>query len=192
MKFSAALLVGGRSLRMGRDKALLTIEGVPLWQRQLRLLRELQPSEIFFVGPAREEWIAAGCECFADAANDVGPIGGIVAALRRSAHSHLLVLAIDLPQMRTDFLRNLLALCSENHGIIPKTNEQFEPLAAIYPVSCLEVAERCLSAGEYSLQKFARRAVNAGLLVVRKITTAEESLFFNVNTPADLAAIATK
>ena len=52
--------------------------------------------------------------------------------------------------------------------------------------------ESCLSSGEYSLQELARRAINAGLLVVREITSAEESLFFNLNTPADLAAIATR
>ena len=84
---------------MGRDKALLEIDGVPLWQRQLRTLQELQPSEIFFAGPAREAWIENGFECIADAANDVGPIGGLVAALRRCADARLLVLAIDLPEM---------------------------------------------------------------------------------------------
>lgn len=192
MKFSAALFVGGHSSRMGSDKALLEINGVPLWQRQLRILQELQPAEIFFVGPAREAWIATGGECLTDAANDVGPIGGIVAALRRCADPHLLVLAIDLPEMLPDFLRKLMVLCSENHGVIPKANERLEPLAAIYPVSCLTLAESCLSSGEYSLQELARRAINAGLLVVREITSAEGSLFFNLNTPADLAAIATR
>ena len=192
MKFSAALLVGGRSSRMGSDKALLKIHGVPIWQRQLRTLQELQPSEIFFVGPARETWIESGCECIADAANDVGPIGGLVAALRRCADARLLVLAIDLPEMRGDFLRKLLALCPENGGVIPKRNERFEPLAAIYPVSCLALAEKCLSSKEYSLQELARRATDAGLLLTRQIAAAEEPFFFNLNTPADLAAIATR
>jgi len=192
MKFSAALFVGGRSSRMGSDKALLRIDGVALWQRQLRTLQELQSSEIFFVGPAKEEWIEIGCECVPDAANNVGPIGGLVSALRRCTDPHLLVLAIDLPEMRPDFLGNLLVLCAENHGVIPKTNERFEPLAAIYPASCLMLAESCLSAGEHSLQEFARRAINADLLVVREITSAEESLFFNLNTPADLDTIATR
>ena len=55
MNFSAALLAGGRSSRMGRDKAFLEIDGVPLWQRQLQTLRELGPSETFLAGPMQSE-----------------------------------------------------------------------------------------------------------------------------------------
>ena len=56
MRFSAVLLAGGKSSRMGSDKAFLEIEGEPLWQRQLATLRGLSPGQLMISGPRREEW----------------------------------------------------------------------------------------------------------------------------------------
>ena len=82
--FSAVLLVGGKSSRMGRDKAFIEIEGVPLWQRQLQTLTQLAPKQIFLAGPARSEWEDADCETIADEPGDIGPLGGLMAALEHS------------------------------------------------------------------------------------------------------------
>jgi molybdenum cofactor guanylyltransferase len=197
MIFSAALLAGGRSSRMGRDKAFLEIDGIPLWQRQVQLLRKLNPAEIFIAGPAQPEWIRNGLEVVADAARDSGPLGGLVAVLRRCRNPQLLVLAVDLPNMTSEFLRRLLAMCPENSGIVPKREcatqeKRFEPLTAIYPATALALAENCLSAGEYSLQRFTDRATSMGLMATKQILEAEESLFFNLNTPADFAGLEKK
>jgi molybdenum cofactor guanylyltransferase len=192
MNFSAALFVGGRSSRMGRDKAFLEIDGIPLWQRQLQTLRELGPSEIFLAGPARHEWVESGLEIISDAAPNAGPLGGLVAVLRRCKNTQLLVLAIDLPNMTAEFFKELLEMCPMNCGVIPERNERFEPLAAIYPTCCLALAESRLKAAEYSLQGLARGAIDAGLMITKKIDDTEESFFFNLNTPADFAAIGKK
>jgi molybdopterin-guanine dinucleotide biosynthesis protein A len=192
MDFSAALLAGGRSSRMGRDKAFLEIDGVPLWKRQLQTLRDLDPSEIFLAAPTQPEWIENGLEILGDAAHDAGPLGGLVAVLRRCKNAQLVVLAVDLPNMTSKFLKNLLATCSHDGGVIAERNERFEPLAAVYPARCLALAESSLKSGEYSLQQLARRATKAGLMITREIMEAEAPLFFNLNTPADLAAIGKK
>src|SRR4051812_12491871 len=99
MNFSAALFAGGRSSRMGSDKALLEIDGIPLWQRQLHTLQELHPTEIFLAGPVRPHWIESGLQIVGDVKADAGPLGGLVAVLRRCRATRLLVLAIDLPRM---------------------------------------------------------------------------------------------
>src|SRR2546428_9892635 len=97
MKFSAVLLAGGQSTRMGRDKAGIVLDGIPLWQRQFEILRELRPHEIFISGPPRKEW--SGLEVVADETPDAGPLAGLVASLRRCRSPLLLVLAVDLPRM---------------------------------------------------------------------------------------------
>ncbi len=172
---------------MGRDKAFLEIDGIPLWQRQLQTLQKLSPKEIFIAGPRRFEWVETGLEIATDAAPDRGPLGGIVAALRRNQASHLLVLAIDLPQMPADYLRVLLSFCRDEHGIVPRRENLFEPLAAIYPRICLSLAEEFLNAPHYSLQEFASEAVSRGWLTAKNVEPAEERFFANMNTPTDLA-----
>jgi molybdopterin-guanine dinucleotide biosynthesis protein A len=190
MQFSAALLAGGRSSRMGRDKAFLEIDGIPLWQRQLRILQELHPAKLFVAGPPRPEWIDAGLDIVPDAAADAGPLAGLVAVLRCCTTASLLVLAIDLPNMTSDFLKQLVKSGPGGAGVIPKIGDRFEPLAAVYPASCLPLAETLLATPSIpearSLQKLIRHAVEQGLMMERQISRNEERFFFNLNTPKDL------
>ncbi|HEY5035848.1 MAG TPA: molybdenum cofactor guanylyltransferase [Chthoniobacterales bacterium] len=180
MRFSAVLLAGGQSTRMGRDKALLEYEGEALWRRQESTLRRLDPEEILISGPPRD-----GRLTIADEFENTGPLGGIATALRRCSAPLLLVLAVDLPRMNTDFLRSLLAL-SHGDGVVPRGSEFFEPLAAIYPKACFSVAESALRRGDFSLQNFVRDGMKAELLLPRPLAPDELSLFANLNTPADL------
>ncbi len=189
VSFSAVLLAGGTSSRMGCDKAFIEIHGVPLWQRQLRILRQLGPHEVFIAGPAHADWIDACDAIVPDARDGAGPLAAVVASLRRCATPLLLTLAVDLPRMTTDYLRELLAGCADGIGLIPRLADRFEPLAAVYPVSALPFAESSLQSPNYSLQQFAARCVSEGLARVKQIELSEEALFLNMNTPEDLAAI---
>src|SRR5205823_5696774 len=101
--FSAVLLAGGASRRMGMDKALLRApdgDSSPqlLWQRQLQTLRALEPAEILISGPPRPGF-PAGVPCIRDRLPGCGPLGGLATCLARVATPWLLVLAIDLPLM---------------------------------------------------------------------------------------------
>jgi molybdopterin-guanine dinucleotide biosynthesis protein A len=184
MRCSAVLLAGGKSSRMGRDKAFLEIAGEPLWQRQLATLRHLAPEQLMVSGPGREEW--SEYEIVADERADAGPLAGLAAALRKCATPRLVVLAIDLPEMTTDFLRSLLRLCGDHQGVVPRRSDRFEPLAAVYPAGCAALAEAALRDGDFSMQRFVRRALEQDLLLERSISEAETVLFANLNTPADL------
>src|SRR5690348_17763401 len=130
MRCSALLLAGGKSSRMGRDKAFLELEGEPLWQRQLATLRALSPEQLLIAGPRREQW--TGLEVIADQIAEAGPLAGIAAALHKCTAPHLVVLAVDLPMVTSDFLRALLELCREEQGAVPTAAGAAEPLAAIY------------------------------------------------------------
>jgi molybdenum cofactor guanylyltransferase len=184
MRCSAVLLAGGKSSRMGRDKAFLEIEDEPLWQRQLATLRHLAPEQLMISGPCREEW--SDYEIVADDLAAAGPLAGVAAALRKCATPRLIVLAIDLPEMTTDFLHSLLQLCGDRKGVVPHRSDRFEPLAAVYPAGCTALAEAALRVGDFSMQRFVRRAWEQDLLLERAISDAETALFANLNTPADL------
>ena len=161
---------------MGRDKAFVSFDGEPLWQRQVQLLRTLQPQEIFIAGPARPEW--RSYSVIEDATPHAGPVPVVASALRLCATPLLLVLAVDLPRMAASYLRTLV----DCHGVVPRG----QPLCAVYPREAALLAENCGSA-----QEFAQRCAVAGLVRLREIASNEEQLFFNMNTPEDLAAIST-
>lgn len=184
--FAAVLLAGGKSRRMGRDKALLPLpDGRTLWERQRDVLHALEPAEWFVSGSWREGF-PADLPWLADAVADRGPLAGITAALKEMRSSRLVVLAVDLPAMTANFLRALLQE-SSTAGMVPqRANGFFEPLAAVYPKFAVSTAEQALRREELALQRFVRGLVSGGLAVARPITETETSLFANWNHPDDL------
>ena len=174
---------------MGTDKAFIEIDGVPLWRRQLQILEELRPHELFIAGPAHSEWQEMNCIIVADTEPNSGPIGGIVAALQRSSAPLLLVIAIDLPNITSDYLRQLVDSCAIGIGVVPTSRDRFEPVAAVYPKRSLSLAESCLASRDLSVQRFAARCVAEGLAVQKEIASDERPLFLNMNTPDDLATL---
>jgi molybdopterin-guanine dinucleotide biosynthesis protein A len=182
MQCSAVLLAGGKSSRMGRDKALLEFGGRPLWQHQLETLRRLSPAQLLLSGPARN-----GIEGVPDEMEDAGPLGGIASALKRTATPLLVVLAVDLPYMTSELLGSLLAKCQADCGIVPCSRGRLEPLAAVYPVLCASLAVAALEQGKFSVQDWVRSAFDRGFLRTREILPNEKRFFLNLNTPEDYA-----
>jgi molybdopterin-guanine dinucleotide biosynthesis protein A len=185
--FSAVLLAGGQSTRMGRDKALLPMPGsdLLLWQWQLRTLEELRPDEIFWSGPGRPG-VPGHVRLISDAVKDAGPLAGISACLDLLQSDLVLALAIDLPRMNAAFLKTLLARCSPSCGAVARHGDFFEPLAAIYPKGLHVLASEHLSRGRYAMQDFVREAARRGLLQTFSLDENDIPLFKNLNSPADL------
>lgn len=187
--FSAALLAGGRSQRMGTDKAALVVDGEPLWQRQLAKLREAGADEVFISGRAGGPYHGAGVAIVEDHTLDAGPLAGFEAALRHTRHRWLLLLAIDLPDVRADFLRGLVSeAMTAGMGLVPAREEWLQPAAAVYSRDCLPLVEACLAGENRSLRRFVRLARKRSLVEVRPVSAAEHAQFRNLNSPADLAA----
>lgn len=184
--FTAALMAGGKSRRMGCDKKLLKFDGVPLWLRQIRLLKSLGPAEILISGSDAGPW--GQCHpVVADEMAEAGPLSGIAAILRAAQFESVLVLAVDLPLMNRAFLAELLKRGSGG-GIVPRLGKNWEPLAAVYPRSCAVLAREALAVGDRSMQNFCRAVIAAQLAVTMPVEARDERLFANLNTPADLAA----
>ena len=185
--FDAVLLAGGKSTRMGTDKAGVLIQGQPLWRRQLATLRALGPDEIFISGRDSGPYAGEGLEILKDLSVERGPLSGLESALVRTKKPYLVVLAIDLPAMRPDFLARLVKVAiSRGRSVVPRDGESFEPLAAVYSGAiCGLVVER-LQSGDYSLQNFIRRAVELDLVLPYPLSPGEQPLFRNVNEPGDL------
>src|SRR4051812_28508946 len=118
LTFSAVLLAAGRSTRMGRDKALLEVDGCPLWQRQRDLLRASGAAQVFLSARPEQEWArrAGLAALLFDDLPNAGPMSGITAALERTTRRHVLVLAIDLPRMSPEWLRGIVDAAAAGKG----------------------------------------------------------------------------
>jgi molybdopterin-guanine dinucleotide biosynthesis protein A len=167
---------------MGQDKAGLMIEGAPLWQRQLATLRATGANEILISGRFDGPYAKSGVSIMEDIENDMGPIGGIATTIAMARHPLVLILAIDLPRMTGAYLQTLLP----HAPVVPRRGERFEPLAAVYSRSCLEVLQRRLVQRHFSLQSAMHELAERGDVSVCDVMAADAPLFDNLNTPEDL------
>jgi molybdopterin-guanine dinucleotide biosynthesis protein A len=186
MNFSAVILAGGQSSRMGRDKAFLEIGGQTLLSRQIKLAREVGAEEIFISGRTDADYSAFGCRVLHDKFADAGPLAGIERALDATTSPLMLVLAVDLPEMNAEFLRRLAAHCAKDSGAIPRVMENIEPLAAFYPRAAQLLAETLLRAGKNAAAAFAEQCGRTGLARFVDLTAGDARYFANMNTPADV------
>ena len=186
---TAALMMGGRSRRMGRDKAELEIGGVPLWQRQLAVLRETAAAEVVASATADRAGKTGACPLVIDEVEGQGPLRAIATVLRRSIHAGVLVLGVDLPRMTPGLLREIATIgLARDIAVIPEAANRLQPLAAYYSRACLPILDEQLSQGELALHRFISHAASEGLAMVHPVAREKWHLFTNLNTPEDVAA----
>jgi molybdenum cofactor guanylyltransferase len=185
MKLSAALLAGGESRRMGKDKATIAFRGKPLWQIQLDLLGKLEPVEIIISARGDPVWRPNDVQFAPDDPPSRGPLSGLAASLAGMSGTHLLALAIDMPFMTEIYLRSLCDQIEPGRGVLPMIGDRAEPLAAIYPAEVYVDFVEALAGTEFSLQSLTKTLVKAGKLRGVSVAKKEEMFFRNLNEPAD-------
>jgi molybdenum cofactor guanylyltransferase len=190
MTFSAVLLAGGESLRMGRDKAAIVFRGQPLWQRQIEVLRSLKPEEIFVSARTAPAWLPPDTELLLDDPPSRGPLSGLTKAFERMQTSHLAVLAVDMPFMTSEQVRALWSIVTTGCGVLPVIGTRAEPLAAIYPREAASDFSAALAGNDFSLQRLARNLAAANLVQRFSVPEKDEQLYRSVNEPGDFQGAA--
>ncbi len=184
---AAVLLAGGRSRRMGRDKALLSLDGEPvakiLAERLLTLTDQVylstnDPSLSAFLG------LTSICDTY----RDRGPMAGVHAAMSLSTRTLLIVLACDLPGASVDLLQGLLVFSDGYDAVVPRTSDgQSHPVCAVYRRSCLARMSYYLEIGENRLLTFLADPA----LRVRWIAPSEggfsDTDLLDLNSPENIA-----
>jgi molybdopterin-guanine dinucleotide biosynthesis protein A len=191
MEASIAVLAGGRSRRMGQDKALLDFCGEPLLARVLRRVRHLT-DDLFIVASDRPAYAQFGVPIVPDRLPGSGPLGGIYSALLAARHQYCLVLSCDLPFVSPDLLAALLAIPRDYDVLVPTRAERtgqggmltYETLHAIYSKRCLRAIERQLAAGNLKIVSFFAE-VRVVPVPESHLRTIDPELlsFANTNTP---------
>jgi molybdopterin-guanine dinucleotide biosynthesis protein A len=184
--FSAVLLAGGESRRMGRDKATIEFDGRPLWERQLEIRRALRPAMIFVSARITPLWLPADTELLLDDPPSRGPLSGLTKALAAMQTTHLLALAVDMPFVTIEPLRSLCRLARAGQGVVPMIRDQAEPLAAIYPAEAAVHFAAALAGKDFSLQRIIQKLAAEEKIRLFALHPKDESLYRSVNEPDDL------
>jgi molybdopterin-guanine dinucleotide biosynthesis protein A len=180
-------MAGGKSSRLGRDKALLTVKGQTLLQRALATLASVT-SEQLVVGPPDRRSHAGGAAVYPDEYPNSGPLSGIYTALRAASHSLTVVVACDMPFLNGPLLGYLISLADGYDVVLPRPDGRGEQLHAVYRRSCEDAIRRQLESGDYKIDRFfAKVRVRAVDEAELKHYDPELRSFRNVNTPDDWA-----
>jgi molybdopterin-guanine dinucleotide biosynthesis protein A len=186
-QLAAFVLAGGKSSRMGRDKAVLTLNGKTLLQRALSTLRQITHN-VSILG-SQSIYGDQGAPVLEDIIPECGPLSGIHAALTHSKSAFNLIIAVDTPFLSADFLRFLAdrAISSRSVVTTPEIAGYTQPLCAVYSHDFLSIAEESLKAGKYKIVPLfpAGRTQTISEREMAQFAFTPE-MFDNLNTPEDL------
>jgi molybdopterin-guanine dinucleotide biosynthesis protein A len=182
MSITVAILAGGKSSRMGTDKAWVTLGGHPLIHHLLFAVQKAGFSDIFLVANHLEKYTDLALPIYIDNFRECGALGGIESALSHSNTEWTLAVACDMPLLRPHILESLASLAHDQVDVIlPMSGEMTQPLCAFYHQRCLDVVRAQLRDGQYRVRDFLAK------LRLKVVKVDDEWCFFNVNTPQALA-----
>lgn len=189
--FSCYVLAGGKSSRMGVDKAFLTIEGETFLDRSVKLLSEFGNTKIV-LNRLQTTFTVENAFIF-DKVIGRGTLGGIHAALKDCKSEFALILAIDLPFVTPEAIKKITSIALQTDDLIAvipvQKNGKSQPLCAVYRAKiCLPILERLLAENSRaSVMDFL--AIISPTYIQSKILSDNDNLLFNVNLPTDFQFI---
>jgi molybdopterin-guanine dinucleotide biosynthesis protein A len=184
-EITGILLAGGKSRRMGYDKALLQVHGQPLFLHSLALLRHYFAG--ILIAGDRPDLAGPGLP----AIPDIFPgsaLGGLYTGLFSAKTDWIFVAPCDMPYPSAAVLERILAERNGFDAVVPRTPEGYEPVFALYHKRCLPHMEDMLRHGQYRIYDFYQR-IHVRFLDWHELPRDWERSLLNINTPEDLGRL---
>lgn len=182
---TAIILAGGKSRRMGRNKAFLKCGDKTVIEHQIDKLGRIF-DEIILSANDASIYSALNIPIVPDIVAEKGPLGGICAGLIRSSSFHAFVIACDMPFINEKVILYLKELLDNYDVVVPQTSHGLEPMHAFYSKNCIVPMRRCIEEGRLRIVDFFSevkvRIVNEKELAGLDAST--QSLV-NLNTPEE-------
>ena len=180
--YSLLLLAGGKSSRMGTNKAELLYEGRTFIENLIEKAKILEIKKIYLSGYQKA---GEDVQVVQDIYPEIGPLGGLHAGLKAIQTPYCLVLPVDIPQIPEAFLEDLLKyheqeVFSKEKPMLAERDGFVEPLIGIYPISMVSYIEERINAQRLSVF----RMIQEWGCVAFKTDISEEKIA-NINTPED-------
>ena len=174
---------------MGKNKAFIEIDGVPIIQRIHNLLKTLF-SEIVIVTNEVESFQNFEARIHRDLIPDQGALGGLYTGIYYSSFPHAFCVACDMPFLKGSVIRYLIEKTEDYDVVVPRTKDGLQPLHAIYSKDCLDPIRKIMEQRQFKIIDF-YPMVKVNIVEeneFRSLDPARES-FLNVNTPEELRLI---
>ncbi|MFC1953195.1 molybdenum cofactor guanylyltransferase [Chloroflexota bacterium] len=189
MKATLIILAGGKSLRLGRIKALETIGGESLIERVVERLKPIADRILIVTSPEQIDFPVSGeVEIIVDLYPGRGPLGGIYTGLWYSRSPLSIIVACDMPFINADLMEYMVGISEDYDVIVPRLkNGMLEPLHAVYSRTCLNKMEIRLKKNELGVHPFLE-TVNVRYINQAEIQKFDPQLlsFFNINYLSDI------
>lgn len=188
-KVNGYILAGGKSSRMGEDKGLIVLEEKKIVQHVIDHLRPtVNKLVIVSNNPAYEEF---GLEVISDIVKNIGPAGGIHAALNHTDVEYNFIVSCDMPFITTSSVEYLICRSFQSQITVPVFNQKTEPMFGVYSKKCLTKWHELIRNDIIKLQDVISYFPLLKLNVDGN-PFFSESLFFNINTQEDFKRAITK
>ncbi len=183
MKITGIVLTGGKSSRMGHDKALFLYEGKSLLQRAVDFCSSF--CDELLISSSNADHQIEGIYRVEDEIKNCGPIGGIYSCLKQSSNDWNFVLSVDAPFVQSDFIQFLKAETHNFDAVVPLHEGKKEPLIAFYHKRILPEIKAKIQVDNYRLY-FLLQEINTNYVESGEWLKQYPSLFRNLNYPEDI------
>ena len=185
---AGAVLAGGRSRRMGKDKALLSLGGVPLIQLLLERLRP-HADPVAIIAASAEHYGEFGVPVLGDLHPGCGPLGGIHTALRQLDARETFILPCDTPFVSHELIAYIAEFPSDTPARVAHMDGRLHPLCGVYSPACLPAIEDALAAGRLALRELLASVGATVVPITPDLPFYSGQLLANLNDPAALSAL---
>ncbi|MGB7339241.1 MAG: molybdenum cofactor guanylyltransferase [Phototrophicaceae bacterium] len=185
--YTLAIIAGGKSSRMGTNKAVITFDGQTLIERIIEHTQDLGQQTTMLITNTPDEYTHLNLPMFADVIPDSGSLGGIYSALYHSKTTHTIVIACDMPFVSADVLRLMQTHADKADVVVPTVEGYPQGLHAIYSKNCLEPIRAKIESKRLKVIGFYEQVRVTYLDETALETVNSDGLaFMNVNTPEEL------
>lgn len=186
MQITGIILTGGKSRRMGSDKALLDLNGKTLLEHSIDLCKPF--CENILISSNNTNHSVSGFEMVPDEKPDCGPMGGIYTCLKKSKTDWSFIISVDSPFVEPTFITNVLNEIGEFDAIIPIHSKGKEPLIALYHKNSLVEIGKMMEAENFKMHNLIN-SINVKWIESANWIKKYPKLFHNINRPEDLASL---
>jgi molybdopterin-guanine dinucleotide biosynthesis protein A len=188
-KITGVILSGGKSIRMGKNKAFIQVEGIPIIERIHGLFQELF-EEVIIVTNEKDLFSNFDSRICSDLIPDKGALGGLYTGIVFSSFNYSFCVACDMPFIKKSLVTYLIENIANEDVIVPRTKDGLQPLHAIYSKKCVDPIRKSIDEGKSKI-------VDIYDLVDVKVIDEKDFLrfdprresFINVNTPEELGSL---